>query len=99
MPRAGAGNGSVEGGPASSAWCSRLPECAVFCYISFFSAGTDGNDAGWCDEAMTGRTIRDLVGRVMIDREFLADLVRDPEGMLAGYELTRIDGIMRRASS
>jgi hypothetical protein len=37
---------------------------------------------------MTDRTIRDLVGRAMIDREFLADLVRDPEGMLAGYELT-----------
>jgi hypothetical protein len=40
------------------------------------------------DEAMTGQTIQDLVGRVMIDREFLADLVRDPEGILAGYDLT-----------
>jgi hypothetical protein len=32
--------------------------------------------------------IKDLVGRVMIDREFLADLVRDPDTILAAYELT-----------
>jgi hypothetical protein len=37
---------------------------------------------------MTGKAIQDLVGRVMIDREFLAELVRDPESILAGYELT-----------
>ena len=37
---------------------------------------------------MTGKAIQDLVGRVMIDRDFLADLVRDPDGVLAGYELT-----------
>lgn len=37
---------------------------------------------------MTGKTIQDLVGRVMLDREFLARLARDPEGILAGYELT-----------
>ena len=37
---------------------------------------------------MTGNTIQDLVGRVMIDREFLEGLVRDPDGVLAGYELT-----------
>jgi hypothetical protein len=37
---------------------------------------------------MTGRAIQDLVGRVMIDREFLAELVRDPDTILAGYELT-----------
>jgi len=37
---------------------------------------------------MMGQTIQDLVGRVMIDREFLADLVRDPDGILAGYDLT-----------
>ena len=35
---------------------------------------------------MTGKAIQDLVGRVMIDRDFLADLVRDPDGVLAGYE-------------
>ena len=40
------------------------------------------------DESMTGKVLQDLVGRVMIDREFLADLVRDPDGVLAGYELT-----------
>jgi len=37
---------------------------------------------------MTGKAIQDLVGRVMIDREFLAELVRDPDVILAGYELT-----------
>lgn len=37
---------------------------------------------------MTGKAIQDLVGRVMIDREFLADLVRDPDVILAGYELS-----------
>lgn len=37
---------------------------------------------------MDGKGIRDLVGRVMIDKDFLAELVRDPAGVLAGYELT-----------
>jgi hypothetical protein len=37
---------------------------------------------------MTGKAIQDLVGRVMVDRDFLADLVRDPDAVLAGYELT-----------
>jgi hypothetical protein len=37
---------------------------------------------------MTGKAIQDLVGRVMVDREFLADLVRDPDAVLAGFELT-----------
>jgi hypothetical protein len=37
---------------------------------------------------MTGKALQDLVGRVLIDREFLAGLVRDPDGILAGYELT-----------
>lgn len=32
--------------------------------------------------------IRDLVGRAMIDRKFLADLVRDPVTMLAEYDLS-----------
>ena len=32
--------------------------------------------------------IRDLVGRAMIDRKFLADLVRDPSTMLADYDLS-----------
>jgi len=32
--------------------------------------------------------IRDLVGRAMIDKEFLADLVRDPAAMLADYDLS-----------
>jgi len=37
---------------------------------------------------MMGKAIQDLVGRVMIDREFLVELVRDPDAVLAGYELT-----------
>jgi hypothetical protein len=32
--------------------------------------------------------IRDLVGRAMIDRDFLADLVRDPALMLADFDLS-----------
>lgn len=35
-----------------------------------------------------GRGIRELVGRAMIDREFLAGLVRDPKTVLADYELS-----------
>jgi hypothetical protein len=31
--------------------------------------------------------IRDLVGRAMIDKKFLADLVSDPHEVLADYEL------------
>lgn len=32
--------------------------------------------------------LRDLVGRVMIDPEFLAELQREPEPLLAQYELS-----------
>lgn len=31
--------------------------------------------------------IRELVGRAMLDKEFLAELVRDPSAVLAGYDL------------
>jgi hypothetical protein len=31
--------------------------------------------------------IRELVGRAMIDKEFLAELMRDPAPILAGYDL------------
>ena len=37
---------------------------------------------------MAGKAIQDLVGRVMIDRDFLAELVRDPDTALASYELS-----------
>ena len=37
---------------------------------------------------MGGKGIQDLVGQVMIDKEFLADLVRDPMKVLAAFELT-----------
>jgi hypothetical protein len=40
------------------------------------------------DGTMMGKAIQDLVGRVMIDKEFLAHLARDPDEALAGYELT-----------
>ncbi|MBI4610831.1 MAG: hypothetical protein HY726_17700 [Candidatus Rokubacteria bacterium] len=33
--------------------------------------------------------IRDLVGRVMLDPDFFAELVRAPEAVLDEYELTR----------
>ena len=32
--------------------------------------------------------IRDLVGRAMIDRGFLADLIRDPQAVLSAFELS-----------
>lgn len=32
--------------------------------------------------------IRDLVGRVMLDKQFLTDLVRDPATVLAEFDLT-----------
>jgi hypothetical protein len=32
--------------------------------------------------------IRDLVGRAMIDKEFLAELVRDPARIVAEYDLS-----------
>ena len=37
---------------------------------------------------MAGKGIQDLVGQVMIDKEFLADLVSDPARVLAGFELS-----------
>jgi len=37
---------------------------------------------------VAGKGIQDLVGQVMIDKEFLADLVRDPAGVLATFDLT-----------
>jgi hypothetical protein len=37
---------------------------------------------------VAGKGIQDLVGQVMIDKEFLADLVRDPVQVLAAYELS-----------
>lgn len=37
---------------------------------------------------MAGKGIQDLVGQVMIDKEFLADLVSDPARVLGGFELS-----------
>ena len=31
--------------------------------------------------------IRDLIGRAMIEKEFLSELIRDPEPVLAGFDL------------
>jgi hypothetical protein len=38
--------------------------------------------------AVAGKGIQDLVGQVMIDKEFLADLMKDPARVLANFELT-----------
>jgi hypothetical protein len=40
------------------------------------------------EDAVAGKGIQDLVGQVMIDKEFLADLMRDPARVLAGFDLT-----------
>ena len=40
----------------------------------------------WQDKAREG--IRDLVGRAMIDRGFLAELIRDPQAVLAAFDLS-----------
>jgi hypothetical protein len=37
---------------------------------------------------VAGKGIQDLVGQVMIDKEFLADLMKDPARVLANFELT-----------
>jgi hypothetical protein len=37
---------------------------------------------------VAGKGIQDLVGQVMIDKQFLADLVQDPARVLAGFDLT-----------
>jgi len=37
---------------------------------------------------VAAKGIQDLVGQVMIDKEFLAGLVRDPMGVLATFDLT-----------
>lgn len=38
---------------------------------------------------MAGQGLQDLVGRVMIDGDFLQALVRDPGTILAAYELSQ----------
>ncbi|MGH7403320.1 MAG: hypothetical protein ACREKQ_12865 [Candidatus Rokuibacteriota bacterium] len=37
---------------------------------------------------MASKGIQDLVGQVMIDKEFLAELVREPARVLATFDLT-----------
>lgn len=37
---------------------------------------------------MAGQGLRELVGRVMIDSEFLQTLIRDPSTVLADYQLS-----------
>lgn len=37
---------------------------------------------------MASKGIQDLVGQVMIDKEFLAELLREPTQVLAGFDLT-----------
>lgn len=37
---------------------------------------------------MVGQGLRELVGRVMIDPDFLQALIRDPQTVLADYQLS-----------
>jgi hypothetical protein len=37
---------------------------------------------------VASKGIQDLVGQVMIDKEFLAELVREPARVLAAFDLT-----------
>lgn len=37
---------------------------------------------------MASKGIQDLVGQVMIDKEFLAELIREPAQVLANFDLT-----------
>jgi hypothetical protein len=37
---------------------------------------------------VASKSIQDLVGQVMIDKEFLAELVREPVRVLATFDLT-----------
>ncbi len=37
---------------------------------------------------MASKGIQDLVGQVMIDKEFLAELIREPAQVLATFDLT-----------
>lgn len=37
---------------------------------------------------MASKGIQDLVGQVMVDKEFLAELVREPGRVLATFDLT-----------
>lgn len=45
----------------------------------------------WYDPTEMAQGLKELVGRVMIDPEFLADLQRSPETRLAEYELTEAE--------
>src|SRR5262249_22529624 len=57
--------------------------------LTFSCSGFPGREGGFRGYgAMMGKAIQDLVGRVMIDREFLGEIVRNPEIVLADYELT-----------
>ena len=42
----------------------------------------------WVGRGMGQLGIRDLVGRAMIDKQFIVDLVRDPHTLLADFDLS-----------
>ena len=42
----------------------------------------------WYDPRAMSQRLPDLVGRAMVDPDFLADLQRTPEAVLAEYELS-----------
>lgn len=76
-------------GPVAAARIVRcLPEKRLLCYLLVLEDAPHDREQFGGDRGMTGKAIQDLVGRVMIDGDFLAELVRDPDATLAGYELT-----------
>ena len=42
----------------------------------------------WYDQRAMAQRLPELIGRAMIDPDFLADLQRSPESILAQYELS-----------
>jgi hypothetical protein len=46
-----------------------------------------GSDHMPREDTMARPGMRELIGRAMIDKDFLTDLVRDPATVLGGYDL------------
>src|SRR5262252_1842331 len=68
---------------------SQLPEYPKKNFVGLTSGAWLGTAVHlWQRACMERLGIRDLVGRAMIDKKFLTDLVRDPLTMLADYDLS-----------
>ena len=83
---------AITAGPARG-----LIDCAsILCnpYDSSYIQGTDGqrtrrgHHPHHRGECMERSGIRGLIGRAMIDKDFLDELVRDPVSVLAGFDLS-----------